>query len=606
MCGIAGYKLHSKEPSIELLKSDLHHRGPDHFGFTIKDDYLFCNARLKIQDLNNGYQPFVDEKENYILVYNGELYNKDEIKSKLQGQYQFKSDSDTEVVFYALIEFGIDIIKDFNGMFGLSFFDRVQNKIFLARDRYGVKPLYYFKNDEHFAFASEIKALKNIIPSKNINMSAIKSYLQTNYINDDTAIYEGVQIIKPGEYIELEINSHLIKRRIYWDLEINEEKDFNKSDLDQLLNQAVKRQLISDRLVGVYLSSGIDSATMAYYASQHLSEVNAYTIGFEHKDFDESIIAQKVAKDMGLNFHRFVFTSDDFVNGLNTYSQFTSSPIADLGMYPLYFLSKYVTESSTVLLSGDGGDELFGGYPTLKASTLHRKYASLLKLGLTPLKVLQPMLKSLNKKSSWDYRFNKFYQGLDYNNNYAHYFWRTVFDNEELKRLNFNSQYDNSLYYQQFLDKYPSPQNYFYADFKTWLVCNNFVKVDISSMAHSIEARVPFLDNDLIDYVFSIKMDQKWNMRSNKLMLRETMRGKVPDYIVNGKKAAFHPPYFQWFSNELHSFLKENLLDSLLIKQLGLNPKEIEKILKDQKEQKANNTYKLFNLLLLEFWLRNN
>lgn len=607
MCGIAGYKIHHLITiSPEEINKSMHHRGPDHFGHTEINNYFLSNARLKIQDLNNGDQPFFDADKKYILVYNGELYNKEEIRAKLTGDYQFRSNSDTEVLFYALIENGIEIVKHLNGMFAFSFFDVQKNKIYIARDRFGVKPIYYYKNNEHFAFASEMKTLKKIIPHKNINLNAIKSYLQTNYIHDDTAIYDNCYAIKPGQYVELDTDSFILKSKKYWNLEINEKNNFHKKTLDDLLNKAVKKQLISDRPVGVFLSSGIDSATMAYYAKKHMQNVNAYNISFEHKDFDESLIASKLAKDLGINFHKFVFNEKVFVDNLDEYSKFTSSPIADLGMYPLYYLSKYVKDTSTVILSGDGGDEIFGGYPTIKASTLHKEKQHLLKTLLSPAKVALPLIKMLNKKSSWDYRFVKFYKGLSFNNNYAHYFWRTVFDDKELSRLGFESNYDNSIYYRDYLQKYDNPNNYFYADFKVWLVCNNFVKVDIATMASSIEARVPFLDNDLVDYMFSLNVHEKWDIQSNKKLLRETMRGKIPDYIVDGKKAAFHPPYFKWFANELYGFLENNLLESKLVQQIGLKQKEIHKILKDHKDEKHNNTYKIFNLLLLEFWLRNN
>jgi asparagine synthase (glutamine-hydrolysing) len=354
------------EIDIEQLKKDLYHRGPDHFGHDILNNYLICNARLKVQDLNAGYQPFVSDNKKYALVYNGELYNKDYIKGLLTQSYDFKSHSDTEIIFYSLIEHGIGIIEKFNGMFALCFIDLEKNELFLARDRFGVKPLYFFKDGHDFSFASEMRALKNIIPYKNLNLSAIKSYLQTNYIHDDNAIYEQCEILKPGEFIKLDMSNFKLTRHKYWDLKITETHDFDPNTLDSLLDQAVKRQLISDRKVGVYLSSGIDSSTMAYYASKHLGEVDAYTIGFNHKDFDESPIAEKVAKKLNLNFHRYEFSQEDFINTLNEYSTYTSSPIADLGMYPLYFLSRYVVESSTVLLSGDGGDEIFGGYPTIK------------------------------------------------------------------------------------------------------------------------------------------------------------------------------------------------------------------------------------------------
>mgnify|MGYP001190585093 CR=1 FL=1 len=606
MCGIAGYKItNEKRHDPSGINNLLFHRGPDHFGHSEIGNYFFATARLKIQDLEGGNQPFISSDKDYVLVYNGELYNKEEIKNLLRGDYQYTSHSDTEIVFYALIEHGIEILKNFNGMFALSFYDLKRNKLFLARDRFGVKPLYFFKNQDDFAFSSEMMTLKELIPYKNLNSSAIKSYLQTNYIHDDTNIFEDCHALKPAEFVELDTQTFILKRRKYWNLEVSENESYNKEKLENLLANSVKRQLISDRPVGVYLSSGIDSATMAFYAKKFLGKVNTYNIAFDHPDFDESPIAEKLSIDLGLDFHKVTFTSDTFINELNNYSKHTSSPIADLGMYPLYYLSQFIKETSTVVLSGDGGDELFGGYPTLKASMLHKKYRNLLRVGLGPARLGLPLFKYINRKSSWDYRFEKFYRGLGYNNNYAHYYWRTVFDEKELTKLGFNSQFDNSLYYTNKLEKYPIPQNYFYADFKVWLVCNNFIKVDIASMSHSIEARVPFLDNDLVDYMFSIKLSEKWDVNSNKKLLRDVMSDKLPQYITQRSKSAFHPPYFKWFAKELYPFLKSNLLNSLLIEKIGLDGKEIESILKNHHLGHANNTYKIFNLLLLEFWLRN-
>ena len=232
MCGIAGYKItNEKRHDPSGINNLLFHRGPDHFGHSEIGNYFFATARLKIQDLEGGNQPFISSDKDYVLVYNGELYNKEEIKNLLRGDYQYTSHSDTEIVFYALIEHGIEILKNFNGMFALSFYDLKRNKLFLARDRFGVKPLYFFKNQDDFAFSSEMMTLKELIPYKNLNSSAIKSYLQTNYIHDDTNIFEDCHALKPAEFVELDTQTFILKRRKYWNLEVSENESYNKEKL---------------------------------------------------------------------------------------------------------------------------------------------------------------------------------------------------------------------------------------------------------------------------------------------------------------------------------------------------------------------------------------
>ena len=562
------------------------------------------NARLKIQDLNSGNQPFIDESRRYAMVYNGELYNKDEIKDKLSAQ-GFSTTSDTEVVFKALIQFGKDAFKMFNGMFAIAFYDAHTDELLLARDRFGVKPLHYYHEGANLGFASEIKSLTVLMPRKQLNLDGARSYLQTNYIHDGTSIFNGVQALRPAQILRFKNGKKSLET--YWEAPTSRtgsKRELDESLLEDLIKQAVARQLIGERDVGVFLSSGIDSATIAYYAKQSLGELTAYNVSFAHPDFDESAQAQNVARQLGLNFKKLVFSPSMFMEGFESYVKANSQPIADLGMYPLYQLAAFAKDSSTVILSGDGADEIFCGYPTLKADALSKNYQWLLGAARTASPLIKGSLGLLNKKSSWDYRFDKLLKGSALPGAKAHFYWRTVFDNQELAALGFDHSYEVDKEYLMASESASGLEGYLLADFKVWLPCNNFQKTDIATMAHSIEARVPFLDNALVDYAFSLDFHQKWSFFSNKKLLRNAMRGKLPNSIVKGKKAAFHPPYTEWFKNDLYEFSKKNLKDSLLAQTLGIKEEAILNLLAQHKNGERNNAYKIYNLLFLEFWMR--
>jgi len=608
MCGIAGFTFQkNKEKTIEQVKDSLYLRGPDECGHFTNKSITLINTRLKVRDLEQGQQPFQDDQKRFSLVYNGELYNYQEIKEKLLAlDVKFKSTSDTEVIFWALIKLGTKALSLFDGMFALALYDNMNDEVLLARDRYGVKPLYYTYNEE-LSFASQIDTLKRINPNLKINDDGVYNFLSHNYITEELSIYTGVKTLKAGHYaIFKDCNLETYQ---YWDLPIPDTDQYDILKIERLLKNAVEKQLVADRSVGVFLSSGIDSATIAYFASKKVKNLNTYSIGFENPQFDETKAAKKIADYLGTNHHSYIFTAKDFKDNLEDYVKHCTTPISDLGMYPLYFLTKKAKETSTVLLSGDGGDEIFAGYATIKASLAHNKIKKI--PAFLPIKVLSTFSLFLNdiSKESLSYRLEKFSKGIPFSNEYAHYFWRTVFDNKEKKELGSKSSLKPE---KSYLDYYKIANQkklslidkHLYADFKVWLIQNNFTKVDTATMSHSIEARVPFLDNALIDYMFSINGKTKWSARPTKHILREVMRNKLPEFVINAQKSSFHPPYVGWFRNELYDFLELNLLNSKLIEKLKFNKNYISNLLEEHKTGKKNHSYKLYNLIFLEFWLR--
>lgn len=610
MCGIAGFTTQdNKEKIISNVQKSLYLRGPDETNFHTDSNISLINTRLKVRDLDQGSQPFSDTEKNFILVYNGELYNHIELKKELTNLgVSFHTSSDTEVVFWSIVKFGKEAFEKFNGMFALAFYDVKKKTLLVARDRFGVKPLYYIKEKE-FSFSSQVDSLKIINPYLEIDPNGINNFLSHNYITEDKNIYKEIQTLKAGHYAEY-ANNHLRIEK-YWELNSPTTYQYDTQKLDHLLNSAVTKQLVSDRSIGVFLSSGIDSATIAYYASREIKDLNTYSIGFDNPNFDETHIAKKIAKHLGTKHHSYIFTAEDFKNNLTSFTKNCTTPISDLGMYPLYFLTQKAKETSTVLLIGDGGDEIFAGYATIKASLAHKKLTSLPFTLPGSIFGLMKYFTNNLAKESMSYRIDKFSKGLKFNNDYAHYFWRTVFDDKEKRKL-FKTNELLDLTSHSYLEyaKFAQQNNlqiidqHLYTDFKVWLVQNNFIKVDTSTMSHSIEARVPFLDNDLVQYMFNIYGSTKWNSRPSKHILREVMKDKLPSYVINAQKSSFHPPYIGWFQKELYSFLKENLMESKLVEDLEFDSKYISNLLQDHKSGQKNNSYKLYNLIYLEFWLR--
>jgi len=287
MCGIAGFTNQLDKENITLsAQESLRLRGPDESFYFTDSNITLINTRLKVRDLNHGSQPFSDSRKKYTLVYNGEIYNTDYLKTKLsQFKISFTSTSDTEILFWSLVHFGTEIIKEIDGMFAFAFYNNEKNQIIIARDRYGVKPLF-FKKDDHFSFASDIKTLTLINKEKKINPNGIIDFLSHNYISDKLTIFEDIHVFPQGHYAVYTDQSLTLNE--YWDLPkpIKNEVDYEK--VDELLSKATERQLVSDRPLGVFLSSGIDSATIAYYAKQRNSELNTYSVGFQNKYFDLS------------------------------------------------------------------------------------------------------------------------------------------------------------------------------------------------------------------------------------------------------------------------------------------------------------------------------
>jgi asparagine synthase (glutamine-hydrolysing) len=610
MCGIAGYTFKDKSLGfIQDIKKDLYKRGPDYNSHYQDENIVLINTRLKIQDIKQGNQPYFETAKDTVLVYNGELYNKEELKLELEKLgYILTTDCDTEIVYKLLNHFGVKAFVKINGMFALAFYNKKTKETILARDRYGVKPLFYTIDKSDLFFSSQINSLRRHDSSSSLNEFALLNLLSHNYITENVGVSENIKTLKAGSYAVYTKAS--FQEINYWDLSISNNQ--SKIDLGKLLNKSVSSQMIGERKVGVFLSSGIDSSAIAYYAKKNNPNLKTYCVGFKESTFDESEIAKSTAKFLKTDHKTIYFTPQDFIDNIGEYTKNASQPLSDLGAYPLYFLSKSIKDEITVLLSGDGADEVFGGYATLKASLVH-KFLKFVPNILSEIifKVLNIFLND-NKKEALRYRVRKFKEGLNLNNEMAHYFWRTVFTVKELKKLTGIDYLKSHESYIKYFSKAKESNfknninKYMYADFKVWLPQNNFAKLDLATMSHSLEGRVPYMDNDLVDYVFNLPVRKKWSFFSNKKILRDCMKGKLPDNIVKGKKSSFHPPYQEWFKTVLYDHLRDVLLKSNLIKKYNYSYNYIDKLLINHKNGVENNSYKIFALYFLENWLQGN
>ena len=382
MCGITGFYIQGKDYKRSNLNENLYemtnslsHRGPDDIGtwLNLNNNIGLGQTRLSIRDLSkNGSQPMFSACGNYIIVYNGEIYDNNKIKSLLEKKnIRLKSSSDTELLLENISNFGLDsALENSNGMFAFALFDIKKKKLFLIRDRMGIKPLFYYQNNNNFAFASEIKALKKFLNFKSsLNVDALNSFLKYGFNRNYSSIYQNIKQVKPGEIIEIDQNL-IIKKKLYWktnnffkDIKNNTSLSENINELENLIKDAVKIRLESDVEVGSFLSGGIDSSLISQVMSE-VSEkkINTFSVGFIEKDYDESRDAREIAKYIGSNHHEILIGEKELLNVFDNLPNIYDEPFADSSQIPTAIVSNYARKYAGVILSGDGGDELFGGY----------------------------------------------------------------------------------------------------------------------------------------------------------------------------------------------------------------------------------------------------
>ena len=677
MCGITGaVSLNHKPLQAERLKpmvDVIAHRGPDDAGYLVwqtgtrhslgqdftdtqfqdicpllpvidspsggnrlhseKWDLFFGHRRLSIIDLSpRGHQPMCDSSRKIWLIYNGEIYNFREIRKELKGLgYHFSSSSDTEVIIYAYREWGTDCIHRFNGMFALALYDSRNQKIWLARDRYGIKPLYYtLTNEGTFLFGSEIKSILEYLPeTPDVDLAALNEYFSFQNIFSDRTLFSGIRLLPPGHYLELDLshvpsNPNLIGRKIsktkYWDFDFGQEMNVPENELeDQLYNrltQAVKRQCVSDVPVGSYLSGGMDSGTVAAITASVFGQISTFTIGFDlseaatHElDFDERESAKYMANQFRTDHHECLLHSGDMEAVMGDLIWH----LEDLRVgqcYPNYYAARLASKFVKVVMSGTGGDELFGGYPWRYAAAIG------------------------NSAESYTDNYYRYWQRLVYNKE------KPVLFNQEVANQLRNMDIDGTIPFKNhtltaFQNVYPrgircnsreeQVNHSLYFECKTFLHGLLMVE-DKISMAHSLETRVPLLDNDLVDLAcqtpvrYKIANLHNWKAfdehsahkgkiglertDAGKDILRKTMGRIIPKSITQAKKQGFSAPDESWFRGNSEKYIRDLLLDDNARINEYLNPEYVKQVIETHNSGVENKRLLIWSLLSFEWWLK--
>ena len=615
MCGIFGFT--SKQLSIDtknILKQmgrTLRHRGPDQSGSYINDNFAMGIERLSILDAKNGNQPIFSNNGNFVIMHNGEVYNYKEIRNDLQKiGYHFNTNTDTEVIVNLYQQKGIAFLNDLNGMFVFAIYDILNKSLIIARDRFGIKPLYYTLKNDLFIFGSELKAILKY-PNLDINLSidALDLYLTFDYVPAPWSIYNNIYKLEQGHYLNLK-NNNLEKKKWYQisyqpkirSLKINDYLD----ELDFLILESVKRRTISDMPLGAFLSGGLDSSLICYYLSQISKDrIKTFSIGFDEPSFDESTYAGEMASYLGTEHHSQIFTSANMIDIIPRIINSMDEPFADASFLPTYLLSSITSDNVTVALSGDGGDEVFAGYPTYFA----RKLVKWIPRWLYPI-----MKYSVNKlpvnddNISFDFKSKKFTFGLGYNSDIRHQYWlgsftdsqkNTLYNKDiryELNKKNLVEDLINN--HMKNCDTENNWERSLWSDMRFYLQDDMLVKVDRASMLNSLEVRIPFLDHILVEFALRIPSALKYKRKNSKYILKKLGKRYLPKNIVNRDKKGFGIPIAKWIKKDL----KDDFIETLSAHQNLFNKGYIDSLFSSHINNKMDNRKLLWSLFIFLKW----
>jgi asparagine synthase (glutamine-hydrolysing) len=622
MCGIAGFiskeknaPLAGREILLDRMCRVITHRGPDEQGTIVKDRAALGMRRLSIIDLKSGQQPIFDCSGRLAIVFNGEIYNYRELKKDLEARgHKFKTNSDTETIVHAYEEFGADCVRHLRGMFAFAIYDFSQETLFIARDRVGKKPLFYSLTKRgNFVFGSELKVLlEHGEISKEIDFSALDSYLTFGYVPEEFCIFKDVHKLAPGHFLLFKNGSIEIKK--YWDFdysgasEIKAEAEYIDG-LREKIKEAVRVRLISEVPLGAFLSGGVDSSSIVGMMSQ-ISDapVKTFSIGFNEDTFNELKFARAAAKHFNTEHHEFVVTPD-LVETVDDLVWHFDEPFADSSALPTYMVAKMARDYVTVVLSGDGGDELFAGYTRYVTD---KKRSGLEKL---PRVLRQNLLKPLSEAlphgaKGRNFLYNTSLDAVDrYIDSVSHF--------GKLKKLelysnalreNLNGQTGKAeAVFRQLAESAASgdaTDKMLYLDSKTYLPADILTKVDRMTMAVSLEARVPLLDHELIEYVQKIPANLKLKGTETKYIFKKAMEGIVPNEILYREKQGFGVPINEWINSQLKDRIHGILSEKRTVERGYFEPKYIKVLLDEHAKNRRDHSHALWILWMLELWHR--
>lgn len=621
MCGITGIFAFNQIGSfymINLGKSmdQISHRGPDGRGTFIDDLIALGHRRLSVIDTENGRQPMRDNSERYVIVFNGEIFNYKELKKQLIDTFNctFNTDSDTEVLLMAYIHWGVECLSKLNGFFACAIYDKQTHEIFIARDRFGVKPLLYYIDEDKFIFASELKAVLSFNVPKVIDFSSVRQYFTLGYIPEPNSIFKDIKKVEAGSY--LKINKTSIVQKKYYELPKSNSPEskiaFEEAVVrtKDLFSQSIKDRLVSDVPVGAFLSGGIDSSIVVAEATKHVPSLHTFSIGFKDAAFfDETKSAELVANTFQTNHTSILLSTADLADNIMACLESMSEPFADSAALPLFVLSKQTASSVKVVLSGDGADELFGGYNKHKAEWMVKNPSLKMKLA----KIAEPIIQMLagNRDSPLGDKIRqaqKMLQGMKLPDAERYYLWCSIFpQSDKLFRDDMEgadetiSRKKNILH--RFNTKSTDLNLVLHTDMELVLGSDMLHKVDSMSMAHGLEVREPFLDYRLVEFVMSLPSAFKVTGMDTKFILKEAYKNDLPTETLTKKKHGFDVPMTALFTKELKNWIINELLEEKFIENQHVFKLDyIKKIREAINKNSIPDDAHVWSIVVFQFW----
>ena len=613
MCGIAGFSgfpvvAAQHQPVLDQMVAELRHRGPDEGGFLLGARAAIGMRRLSIIDVFGGRQPIINEDGTLAIVFNGEIYNHAELRARLVAKgHRFKTQSDTEVILHLYEDEKNRTPEFLNGMFAFAIVDLNHENLFLARDRFGEKPLFYFEGrNGGIVFASEFRALsKHPDCPRELNWESVALYLRHEFVPSPATLVVGIHRLEPGAWLSLE--GGRVKKDAYWSIHggPSEEKGLAAAELDQFVTEAVRSRMVSDVPVGAFLSGGLDSSLVVSRMAQlQQAPIKAFCIGFEDKTFDESSHARLAARTLGVDLETEILSARSVVESLPAVLDAMDMPVADASFIPTYFVSRLAARWGKVVLSGDGGDEVFGGYPTCQAHWWAEKL---------PPGVLRlcgragSMLPVRHTNFSTRFKLERFAAGAGLPWAERHCEWMSSFSRSQVSILlgeRLSNKPDPVLKWMRSLPSAEGLNNVLYSDQRFYLGENLLAKVDYASMAHSLEVRAPFLDHRLAERANAAPWNVKFNAFEGKLPLRALARKILPPSLAGRAKKGFGIPLARWLTAEMRPiaedfFSRKSLCDSGLIE-----PNLPIRLWQEHLSGKADHRKPLWALLALLAWRR--
>lgn len=627
MCGIAGWinlenrsSQNQSEAVLHSMCERMKHRGPDSEGLWLDETVALGMRRLSVIDLHTGEQPVYSEDKSIVVMMNGELYNYREVRTDLEKRgHKFVTSSDTEILPHLYEEYGEAMLDHINGMFAFALWDKRRKKLLVARDKFGEKPLYYGMFDNKLIFASELKVLlENPLIKGEINLDSLRQFLSFDYVPAPNSIFRGISKLPAAHFLTVENGT--IKTRRYWNLtwqksRTNLSLSYSAEELRELLADAVRMRLVSDVPLGILLSGGVDSSTVAAFATQFSTEkVKTFSIGFEEDSFDESKYARQVANHLNTDHYEDKLSVEKAADLISEIGSWLDEPMSDGSLIPTFLLSRFVRKYVTVALGGDGGDEIFAGYPMYFAHKVANFYNGIPSVFRDNL--IEPVVNNLpvsNKNLSFDYKAKRFIRASKYDLVTRHHSWFGSFSIDEQSKLlskDVLAQTSNDIYKSaknllEICDAENDIEKMQFLDLNFYMAEDILTKVDRASMAVSLEVRAPFLDPRIAQFAASIPLEYKLKGNKGKYILKKAVEPLLPKNILHRPKKGFGVPIAEWLKGRLNPLMHE-LLAAKRLKEQGLfDANFVQKLIKEHETNAASHHKQLWTLLVFQLWQEN-